>query len=125
MNAETLCPLATVEALNPAMSQIKCSLRHSQETPFFQAVLKINGQPFEISNDGQGGENRYRPYISTELMEGLNRLAAVNLPLITECGGCKIDPPMTQTFEVWTFACAIESAEQRLKKSHVFTLLPA
>lgn len=33
----------------------------SQETPAFAAVVKIDGVAYDVSNDGQGGCNRYMP----------------------------------------------------------------
>ncbi len=125
MNNETLTVPETVHALNPVLSQVRCSLRHSQETPFFQGVLTVAGQRYEMSNDGRGGCIHFFPCVSSSLMSALDKLVGANLPPITDCGGCQIDPPMAETFETWAFGIAYASAEQRMSKATVFPLIPA
>lgn len=123
MKTETLTVPPTVEGLNPVLSHVRCSLRHSEETPFFEAVLTINGQKFVVKNEGRGGANTYWPFLSRGLESALDKLAAANLPKITECGGSIIDPPMDETFEMWTFGIAFDVAEGR-NRSRCASLLP-
>ena len=48
--------------MNISLKNIRINHQNSEETLAFNALLCIDGKPFaEVSNDGRGGENRYRP----------------------------------------------------------------
>jgi hypothetical protein len=48
--------------MNISLKNTRINHQNSEETLAFNALLCIDGKPFaEVSNDGRGGENRYRP----------------------------------------------------------------
>jgi len=48
--------------LNITLKNARIDYQNSEETVAFNALLCIDTKPFaEVSNDGKGGENRYRP----------------------------------------------------------------
>lgn len=106
----------TVEALNPVLTDIRCSLAHSEETPMFTAILVLNGQRFSVRNEGRGGGNYYHPHMSEALMDGLNRLSATNLPAIPGSDGF---PSLPMDFETWTFGAAYDQAEHGIRQTSI------
>ena len=48
--------------MNISLKNTRINHQNSEETRAFNAWRCIDGKPFaEVSNDGRGGENRYRP----------------------------------------------------------------
>lgn len=48
--------------MNITIKNARINYQNSEETLAFNALLCIDGKPFaQVSNDGRGGENRYRP----------------------------------------------------------------
>ena len=48
--------------MNITLKNARIDYQNSEETVAFNALLCIDTKPFaEVSNDGKGGENRYRP----------------------------------------------------------------
>ena len=48
--------------MNITLKNARINYQNSEETVAFNALLCIDTKPFaEVSNDGKGGENRYRP----------------------------------------------------------------
>ena len=75
--------------MNISLKNISINHRNSEETLAFNALLCINGKPFaEASNDGRGGENRYRP-----LGDSMDWI--YNHALITQFREwCSVQPPV-------------------------------
>ena len=45
-----------------SVKNVKINYQNSEETLAFDALLCVDNKPFaQVSNDGRGGENRYRP----------------------------------------------------------------
>lgn len=93
------------------LHKVRLTEHMSQETPCFTAELILDGQKFQVRNDGSGGANRYWPHLDHETEKELDAWAAANNPPITECGGFPIDPPLSMNFETWTFTKAFDLCE--------------
>ena len=75
--------------MNISLKNTRINHQNSEETLAFNALLCIDGKPFaEVSNDGRGGENRYRP-----LGDSMDWI--FNHALVTQFREwCSIQPPV-------------------------------
>jgi len=75
--------------LNITLKNARINHHNSEETVAFNALLCIDTKPFaEVSNDGKGGENRYRP-----LGDSMDWI--YNHALVTQFREwCSIQPPV-------------------------------
>jgi hypothetical protein len=75
--------------MNISLKNTRINHQDSEETLAFNALLCIDGNPFaEVSNDGRGGENRYRP-----LGDSMDWI--YNHALVTQFREwCSIQPPV-------------------------------